>query len=196
MAELIMDVQGTGHDISVDPSAEFKVGSKLKVRGDGCTVHIGPGVKGKWDLNVSRGGKLLIGRGSTCESGIVVAQEKSVVIGEDCMFSFSIEIRTTDTHAIYDVKSGERVNADRPVEIGDHVWLGKQAVVLKGASIGSGSVLGTRSVLSGSVPPLAIAAGVPARVVREGATWTRRIGKGILEEDVEAMKVLDQFQGV
>ena len=193
MAKLIMDVQGTGHDIYIDPSASLD-GSRLRVKDNGCSVHIGPGVKGKWDMTVSRGGRLLIGRNTTCESAVVVAQEESLVIGEDCMLSFSIEIRTTDTHAIYDVATGGRVNSDKSVEIGDHVWLAKQAVVLKGTTIGTGSVVGTRSVVGGSIPPLAVAAGVPARVVRKGATWTRRIGKASLDADAEAMKIIAAFQ--
>ncbi|WP_459180305.1 acyltransferase [Streptomyces sp.] len=194
MAELIMDVKGTGHDIYIDPSASLD-GSRLRVKDAGCSVYIGPGVKGKWDMTVSRGGRLVIGSNTTCESAVLVAQEESLVIGEDCMLSFSVEIRTTDTHAIYDVSTGERVNSDKSVEIGDHVWLAKQALVLKGTTIGTGSVVGTRSVAAGSIPPMAIAAGVPARVVREGTTWTRRVGKGSLEADDEAMKIVTAFQG-
>lgn len=193
MAQLIMDVKGADHDIYIDPTASLD-GSRLRVKDSGCSVYIGPGVTGKWDITVSRGGRLHIGAGTTCESAVLVAQEKRLVIGEDCMFSFSVEIRTTDTHAIYDIATGKRVNADMPVEIGDHVWIGKQAIVLKGAKVGAGSVLGTRAVTSGSIPPLAVAAGVPARVVREGTTWTRRIGKGRLDADAEAMKTVTEQQ--
>ena len=189
MSAMTMEVQGEGHDIFVHPAAQL-AGARLRVKGSGCSVQIGPGVSGKWDLTVSQGGRLVIGAGTTCESAVVVAQSTHVLIGSDCMLSFSIEIRTTDTHAIYDVETGERVNPDRPVEIGDHVWLGKQSVVLKGTTIGSGSIVGTRAVASATLPPLSLSAGVPARLLREGVTWTRHIGPGELQADADAMAVL------
>jgi acetyltransferase-like isoleucine patch superfamily enzyme len=184
-----LDVRGEGHDIVIDPSAKLR-GSRLRVKDDNCRVHIGANVSGKWDLTVSRGGTLTIGAGTTCESAVIAAQTERIVIGSDCMLSFSIEIRTTDTHAIYDVDTGERVNPDQPVVIGDHVWLAKQAVVLKGTTIGSGSVIGTRALASGTFPALSLSAGVPARVLRENVTWTRRVGKGQLDLDPEAMAVV------
>lgn len=50
--------------------------------------------------------------------------------------------------------------------VGNDVWLGYQALVLPGARIGDGAIVAARSVVSGDIPPYAIAAGNPARVVR------------------------------
>jgi len=185
-----LDLKGRRHDLWIAPTAE--VTGRIRVRDDAgpCTVRIGEAVTGKWNLTVSGGSTVTIGAGCTSEGTLIVAQTGDVRIGADCMFSFSVEIRTSDTHAIYDVDSGERVNPDASVEIGDHVWLGKQAFVLKGASIGSGSVVGARAVVSGSVAPLSVCAGVPARVVRSNAIWTRRVGRGELAADPQAMRVL------
>jgi acetyltransferase-like isoleucine patch superfamily enzyme len=193
MSGLNQIINGEGHSIFIDPSANLD-GARLRVRDRGCSVHIGAGVTGKWDLTVSQGGSLVIGAGSSCETALVAVQTAQVTIGADCMFSFSVEIRTTDTHAIYDVGTGERVNPDRSVTIGDHVWLAKQVVVLKGASIGTGSIVGTRSLVTGKLPPLSLSAGVPARVVREGVVWTRRVGKGQLDLDAEAMAAISAAQ--
>ncbi|MBT0770626.1 acyltransferase [Kineosporia sp. J2-2] len=192
--QLRFDVRGEGHDVQISPSAQLK--GQIKVRDDAgpCTVRIGDGVTGKWNIDVSGGATVEIGAGTTCETTLVVARGSDVLIGSDCMFSFSVEIRTTDTHAIYDIDSGSRVNPDKPIVIGDHVWLGKQAIVLKGASIGSGSVAGARAIVSGTVPPLSVAAGVPARVVRSNVVWTRRIGKGRLALDEKAMSVVDSVR--
>ncbi|GLY14568.1 hypothetical protein Kisp01_15830 [Kineosporia sp. NBRC 101677] len=188
------DLQGRGHDIRIAPSAG--VTGQIKARDDAgpCSVHIGEGVKGKWNITVSGGARVVIGRSTTCETTQIVAQNGDVLIGEDCMFSFAVEIRTTDTHAIYDVDGGGRVNPDQPIRIGDHVWLGKQAIVLKGADVGSGSVVGARGVVSGVIPPLSVCVGVPARVVRSNAIWTRRVGKGRLEHDEKAMRVVQAVQ--
>ncbi len=54
----------------------------------------------------------------------------------------------------------------RPIVIGDEVWLGARVIVLPGATIGSQSVIGAGSVVSGDVPPRSLAAGVPCKVIR------------------------------
>jgi acetyltransferase-like isoleucine patch superfamily enzyme len=58
------------------------------------------------------------------------------------------------------------VELDRPVEIGEDVWIGAQVIVLPGARIGSGSAIGAGSVVRGEIPVNCLAAGAPARVIR------------------------------
>ena len=54
----------------------------------------------------------------------------------------------------------------RPITIGANVWIGHDSVVLPGVSIGTGSIIGARSVVSDSIPDFGIAVGNPARVIR------------------------------
>jgi acetyltransferase-like isoleucine patch superfamily enzyme len=54
----------------------------------------------------------------------------------------------------------------KPIMIGANVWIGFDAVILPGASIGEGSIIGARSLVAGVIPPYTIAAGSPARVVK------------------------------
>jgi len=56
---------------------------------------------------------------------------------------------------------------EEPVTIEDDVWIGASVVVLKGVTIGRGAVIGAGSVVTQDVPPYAVVAGNPARVVRE-----------------------------
>ena len=53
-----------------------------------------------------------------------------------------------------------------PVNVGSNVWIGYGACVLRGAAVGDNSVLGTYAVVTKDVPANAVAAGVPARVIR------------------------------
>lgn len=55
----------------------------------------------------------------------------------------------------------------RPVHIGNNVWIGFEACVLPGVTIGEGAVVGARSVVAGDVPPYTVVAGNPARVIRQ-----------------------------
>ncbi len=66
-----------------------------------------------------------------------------------------------------DGKSQRHLFDTQPVFIGDHVWLGEKAIVLKGVSIGSYSVIGAGAVVTKSIPEWSIAVGCPARVVRQ-----------------------------
>lgn len=54
-----------------------------------------------------------------------------------------------------------------PIEVGDDVWFGQEAMILSGSRIGKGAVIGARAVIAGEVPPFAIVVGNPARVVRK-----------------------------
>ena len=53
------------------------------------------------------------------------------------------------------------------ITVGDHVWIGAGAIILPGVTIGDGSVVGAGSVVTNSIPPNCVAAGVPARVIKE-----------------------------
>lgn len=55
---------------------------------------------------------------------------------------------------------------ERPVTIGNDVWIGDKVIILAGVTVGDGCVLGAGSVVTKSVPPYSIAAGVPAKVLR------------------------------
>lgn len=57
--------------------------------------------------------------------------------------------------------------------IGNHVWLGRQAVVFAGAEVGDGTVIGHRGVGTRSIPNNCVAVGVPTRVVRRNIAWER-----------------------
>lgn len=54
----------------------------------------------------------------------------------------------------------------------DHVWIGLNVVLLKGAVVGTDSVIGVNSVVTQEIPARSLAAGAPARVIRQGITWS------------------------
>ena len=94
----------------------------------------------------------------------IVARDE-VVVGADCAISWDVVITDSDEHW------QDGVPMIQPVHIGDHVWIGARAVVLKGVAIGDGAIVAAGAVVVDDVPPRALAAGVPARVVREEVEW-------------------------
>ena len=103
------------------------------------------------------------------------AQEdfSSIVIGNDCMFSNEIIVRTSDSHPIYDIDSGKRINHPANVVIGNHVWIAPSSKIMKGASIENNSIIGSNTMVTGVVPGNSLAVGSPSKVVKSNIKWTR-----------------------
>ena len=105
----------------------------------------------------------------TIESAVLSVAENgtSIRIGEDCMLSKDIRIATSDAHSVIDAESGKRINPAADIILENHVWLGNSAFINKGCTIGHDSIIAGRSVVTHSVEPNTIAAGVPAKVIRK-----------------------------
>lgn len=123
----------------------------------------------------SRRQKLVWGKGSTSNGVDVVIQgdDAAVVVEDDCMFANNITIRNSDMHPIVDVYTGRWLNPPANVRIKKHVWVGQDALLLKGVTVGPGSIVGAKSLVNKNVPPISLVAGVPAKLVRAGVTWDR-----------------------
>lgn len=103
------------------------------------------------------------------------AQENDsrIIIGEDCMFSNNIIVRTSDSHPIIDLNTRKRINPPKNVVIGDHVWIAPQAIIMKGCVIGDGSIVGSRAVLTKEYPQNVLIVGSPGKIAKENISWTR-----------------------
>ena len=80
-------------------------------------------------------------------------------------------IRTSDQHKIYD-ESNNRINEAANAVIGNHVWLGNPAVIMKGISIGDGCMIGMESMVTKNIESNTLAVGTPARVIKK-YRWER-----------------------
>jgi acetyltransferase-like isoleucine patch superfamily enzyme len=107
---------------------------------------------------------LTIGDGTYINYGTNISATDRVSIGRDCAIGQYSIIMDNDYHRVGDHR---QMGAPAPIEIGDNVWLGARVIVLRGASIGEGAVIGANSVVKGHIPPHSLAAGSPARVIRD-----------------------------
>jgi acetyltransferase-like isoleucine patch superfamily enzyme len=107
------------------------------------------------------GARISIGNGTYLNRNTEIVAAQSVTIGRDCKIARDVIIMDTDQHEL----PGSGMVA-KPVHIGDHVWIGSRAIVLKGVTIGAGAVVAAGSVVTKDVPARAVVAGIPARVVR------------------------------
>jgi acetyltransferase-like isoleucine patch superfamily enzyme len=134
----------------------------------GDRVLLWPGVK------LSVGGangvpaRLTIGSGTDVGDRTQIHCGAEVTIGAGTLISWDVVIMDRDYHAL-----DADAEVCRPVRIGERVWIGCRATVLKGVTIGDGAVVAAGSVVTRDVPAGALVAGNPARVVRPAVTWRR-----------------------
>lgn len=98
----------------------------------------------------------------------------SIEVGEDCMFSNTITVRTSDSHIITDNTTGERINPGKNVKIGNHVWIAPNSIIMKGVTIGDNVIIGTNSMATKDIPENSLAVGTPAKVVKTNINWHRK----------------------
>jgi len=136
----------------------------------GCSRGTALGVRSPVILRLlAPGARLRIGS-DTGLSGAVICAAVSVEIGERVLIGADAMIFDTDFHNPEPQKrrlTPEWSRISRPVRIGNDVFIGTRAIVMKGVSIGDGSIIGAGSVVASDVPPGTIAVGSPARIVSD-----------------------------
>jgi acetyltransferase-like isoleucine patch superfamily enzyme len=138
---------------SVSNQGFMELGQDIKFRIEG---------RSQTTLKTAAGATLFIGDGTFINAGVSIAASKKVTIGSHCLIGDNVQIHDSDYHQV-EPSAPVRV---LPVTIGKNVWIGRNAIILPGVSIGDHSVIGGGSVVTKSVPPKAIYAGVPARLIR------------------------------
>lgn len=175
----ILVVNGSHNFISVGRNSTLK-NPELVITGTGNTLTIGDNVvMGPGCKIILQGRNCSISIGNNCTFTRLVefnVQEDnmSITIGNDCMFSNHIIVRTSDSHIMYDKPSGKRLNPPKSVTIGEHVWIAPNTKIMKGAVIGSGSIIGSDTTITKHVPDNTLCIGRPSKIIRENVEWSRK----------------------
>ena len=145
-------------------------GNVLEALDDG-RLTIGKGTllePGCW-ITIADGARVTIGEGCFLNMGVMVAAQNEVTIGDHTMFANGCFI--SDASHRYDDPdkpvTWQGFTSKGPTRIGSNCWFGVNCVVNTGVTIGDRAVIGANSVVTKDVPPRTIAAGVPAKVIRE-----------------------------
>lgn len=128
----------------------------------------------KLDLLCEVGSNLIVAQDFSSHSVSMDIQEgKTIRIGKDCQFSSGIKLRTGDGHPIF-TSDNVVINRGKDIIVGDHVWVGQDVTLLKGAIIPDGSVVGIGSMVTKAfATDNVVIVGNPARIVKENIHWTR-----------------------
>lgn len=166
-----------GENLVVSRTANIFVNPSLPPRknvviGDNCDI--------KAVLNAYGDGKITIG--NNCYTGYktYIGAMESITIGNDVIISSDVRIFDNNNHPTSPKMRREMSHSDfygdlwtwkhaehKPVTICDNVWIGEYAAILKGVTVGKGSIVASHSVVTKDVPEYSIVAGNPAKVVKK-----------------------------
>jgi acetyltransferase-like isoleucine patch superfamily enzyme len=151
------------------------------ISGDSAKIAVGKYSHIQGELLVfPHGGRIAIGDWCYIGEGSRIWSAASVVMGDRVLVAHSVNIFDNLTHPMRAAERHEQVKhiltqghprelslGEQPVTIHDDAWIGAGAFVLRGVTVGQGAIVAAGSVVTKDVPPLSIAAGNPAVVVRE-----------------------------
>jgi acetyltransferase-like isoleucine patch superfamily enzyme len=99
-------------------------------------------------------------------SGATISSSLSIYIGDNTMIGSGVLITDSDAHSIHpELRKESKYASSKPIVIENNVFIGARSIILKGVTIGNGSVIGAGSVVTRDIPPMTIAAGNPARII-------------------------------
>lgn len=134
--------------------------AKLEINGD---FKVYAGAK----ILIKENAQLYLGGGYINSNTIINVSEK-IHIGKGAAIAENVIIRDSDTHKIL---SNPNHKMTLPIIIEDNVWIGMNAIILKGVTIGKGSIIAAGSVVTKDIPAHCLAAGVPAKIIKENVEW-------------------------
>ena len=127
--------------------------------GEGC--YIEPPLHANW-----AGKYVHFGDNVYANFNLTLVDDTDIYVGDKVMFGPNVTVATAG-HPIDPELRYQAMQYNIPVHIGNNVWIGANAVVLPGITIGDNSVIGAGSVVTKDIPPNVIAVGNPCRVLRE-----------------------------
>jgi acetyltransferase-like isoleucine patch superfamily enzyme len=145
----------------IGPRCVLQIGKRARIElgrwswlGHGCKLRCHEGV-------ISIGAKTVFGQECT------ISAYQNVSIGRECVIADRVMMIDFD-HGVVEVERPIRLQGiyKRDVHVGNNVWIGYGACVLRGVTVGDNAVIGTNAVVTRDVPDNAVVAGIPARVIR------------------------------
>lgn len=130
-------------------------------------AHIGQGAI----FCVKKTGLLTLGSNFAISGTTSIICANNISIGTDVQFSWNSLVMDTDAHHIYD-KAGHKLSNISSVKIGDKVWIGANTTILKGAAIGSNSIIASNSLVNREFNENnIIIGGIPGKKIKEIGGW-------------------------
>lgn len=177
LSSVDIQIRGKNNKIEIERGCRLN-NCTIKIFGNNNSIRIGKNCQ----INNGRfwveddNGTIFIQQNTTVNGNTEFAsiEGKNITVGEDCMFSSNITLRTGDSHSILDMQD-KRINPSADITIGGHVWLSEGVTILKGVNLPNNTIVGTKALVTKSFSDEFTAiAGVPAKVVKRAVKWDRQ----------------------
>jgi len=155
-----------GKNLKTDGDIPLIEGSGKIVIGDNVRI----GNRGAWILtsNLYDKPELIIGNNTTINYLVGISVERRVEIGNNCIIAGETMVFDNNSHALHFENNRKMTKDDvAPIKIEDNVWIGMRSFICKGVTIGKGAVVAACSVVTKDIPPMTLAGGNPARIIKE-----------------------------
>ena len=143
-------------------SLKMGVHSQFIINGSACICN---GCR----ITIEGGAKLVLGRDTFINENCRITACTEISIGDGCWIAWDVNIIDSDFHQINENSTIKPKTA--PILIEDKVWIGARAIILKGVTIGKGSIIAAGAVVTGDVPSNCLAIGTPAKVIKKNVEW-------------------------
>jgi len=190
----LIKVNGNNNTINIKKSLVYR-SLNIDLRGNNKSIFIDESHKVIHNLKISshRGDnqEVRIGKDLGCGGCILYLNDgdESITIGDDCLFAWGIDMRTSDGHSLIDLSTGKAINLPKPIKIGDRVWIGQNAHILKGSEINRNSVVAFGSIVTKKFTETNIViGGNPASIIKRNIDWHRERPKRfneLMEEECQ-----------
>lgn len=165
---------------------KLTIGRKSRLKGvanfNGCEndfIFVGDSVSDFYMVqNVNNNNNLLFvgARSSSNGTTFSLAGNCEIVVGENAMFANDVFLRASDMHSILDLDSCCVINESAThVTLFPNVWLGQDSIILKGVTIGPGSIVAARAVVTSNFSANVLIGGIPAKTLKKRVFWTRQL---------------------
>jgi acetyltransferase-like isoleucine patch superfamily enzyme len=165
-------IVGENFECSADAKCINESGVKENIIiGNNCELHCG--------IILGKKSVIRLGDFTTIRYGTKLFSINKLIIGKYVIISNNVIISDNNNHptdpdkrilmstsGFYSDLWNAEHSRSAPIIIGDNVWIGERAIILKGVTIGQGSIVATASVVTKDVPPYSIVAGNPATIVK------------------------------
>jgi acetyltransferase-like isoleucine patch superfamily enzyme len=160
--------------ITIDNDCRFRH-FRILIRGHNNSIHIKRNtlyigtimVEGS-NLNVK------IGENCTINGLFITCRDEDILIGDNCLISSNVKIRSSDSHKIFDLETGSLINKPKtPVIIEDHVWIGQDAYIGKNSLISEGSIVAARATVTKAITQKNCVIAEFSKIIKTNIRWEK-----------------------
>lgn len=165
----------------LDTTKFYEEAKVFNYKSDKTLIKIGAETHIRGELLIfSYGGEIQIGNNCYVGEGTRIWSGEKIEIGDNVLISHNVNIMDTNSHEIdaqerkettlhiftkgHPIEKGNIVT--KPIKIENHVWINFNSIILKGVTIGEGSIISAGSIVTKDVPPYSLVAGTPAKVIK------------------------------